>query len=111
MGKLKKISAVFLIALFTSYYAGISFFPHTHVYTWGTITHSHPYTSSTHTHSVLALQFLHNLNQNIHFIAVATVLYAAIFTVSNALFCILKTRKATSQHFVGNQLRAPPVGV
>jgi len=109
MGKLKKISAVFLIALFTSYYAGVSFFPHTHVYSWGTVTHSHPYTSSTHTHSVFALQFIHNLNHNIHFVAVAAVLYVAMLTVSNALFCIIETRKATSQHLADNLLRAPPV--
>ena len=109
MGTSKKILSVFLVALFISYYTGVSFFPHTHVYSWGTVTHSHPHTSSTHTHSVLALQFIHSLNHNIHFIAVAGVLYAVILTVSNALFCIIETRKATSQHFVSNQLRAPPV--
>ena len=109
MGKSKKILSVFLVALFVSYYVGVSFFPHTHVYGWGTVTHSHPYTSNTHTHSAYALQFIHHLNSNFQFVSVAVVLYFAILTVSNALFCIIETRTATFQYLTGNQLRAPPV--
>ena len=109
MGKPKKILSVLLVALFVSYYAGVSFFPHTHVYAWGTVTHSHPYSSGTHTHCTDILKFIHNLNNNFHVLFAAFVLYFAILSVSKAHFCIAEVRSAISQHLAGNQLRAPPV--
>jgi len=48
MIKTKKIISFLLVALFMSYYASMSFFPHGHIIEGATITHSHIHTDSHH---------------------------------------------------------------
>lgn len=42
---------VALLAIFLSYYAGISLFAHTHIVNGAVIVHSHPFAKSSHDHS------------------------------------------------------------
>ena len=104
----KKILSFLLVALFLSYYAGSTLFPHTHKYAWGTVTHSHPYSSATHTHTANALYFINNLNNLLFFFGVSIFCFG-LFIVSKALFSSVNTRHATTLLKGCIQLRAPPV--
>ena len=108
MHKTKKIVSLFLVALFMSYYAGTTLFPHTHKYAWGTVTHSHPYSSASHTHTANALYFIHNLN-NLLFVFGTTIFCFGLLFASNALFSLVNTRRVKSLLIGCIQLRAPPV--
>jgi hypothetical protein len=62
----KLILAVFLLALFTSYTAGITLFTHIHVVDGRAITHSHPYKGTPnnpgHGHSTAQFQLIAHLS-------------------------------------------------
>jgi hypothetical protein len=45
---IRKIVSIFLVALFTSFYAGTTLFSHLHVISGATITHSHFHKNSHH---------------------------------------------------------------
>lgn len=106
MKKFKHIIGGICIVLVLGYYAGITCFPHTHTYTWGTVTHSHPY-SSTHHHTTTALQFIAHM---------ATLLFLATSWLF-ALFIsfLLKNLVAfqpclvVSQRIILTHPRSPPV--
>ena len=110
MHKTKKLLSLLLIALYLSYYAGTTFFPHTHKYVWGTVTHSHPYSSASHTHTANALFFINNLN-NLLFVFSATAFCFGLLIASNTIFSLVNTRRPKSLFFGCIQLRAPPAGV
>lgn len=105
--KLKALLRIALVALFLSYYAGVTLFSHTHTYSWGKVTHSHPYIpSGHHSHTTAGLQMIDNLSQ-LHIIASTTVALCA--------FMKLLTTLASSLHGLVVQrlisyslLRAPP---
>ena len=108
MRKTKQILSLLFVALFISYYASAIFFVHTHTDESGKVfTHSHPYSSAEHTHSANALLLINNLT-TLLFIGSVAVVCVTLFPVVKNLFCIAKTRYATSLLIGGNSLRAPP---
>lgn len=109
-----RLSARFLLALFLSYYANITFFQHGHVVNGVTIVHSHIHQkdhqklpSGGHTVAELSLIYTNSLFQTLaadlpHF---DTSLFA--------LFCLLQPVPPTEGIQAGSRhlfnLRAPPV--
>lgn len=106
--RVKDIFGWLLIALFVSYYSGATLFPHTHSYTWGTVTHSHPYLPSAHhTHSSTALQAIHIITSFVFALSAVSLvvaLYATEFTLGST--CKTEADNLFKIHY---NLRAPPI--
>lgn len=99
---------VAFLAVFLSYYAGISLFAHTHIVNGAVIVHSHPFAKSSHDHSeaqVLAF------NQTGHFQSIKADVSGFVFDGCR-LLRELQFSHDTSCHVPvrvsGIGLRAPP---
>ena len=106
------ITRYFLLILFISYLASITFFTHVHVVNGVTIVHSHPFKKdSPHSHTTVEFQLIHLLN---HVVTTG----AGIFFLSlQFIACLLYTlswrpdRAGYCSSVVGVvSLRAPPAG-
>ena len=60
---IRKHISLLLLILFSCYYSGISFFPHTHIVNGGQIAHSHLGGSSSHNHSDAQIKLIEFLSQ------------------------------------------------
>lgn len=106
--KVLAILRIALVALFLSYYGGVTLFPHTHIVDGGVVTHSHPYTpSSSHTHTQAALQLIANLGWLV-FLVVVVALSLFVAESSYRYFYGQPSREC-SVNSRYCQLRAPPV--
>ena len=112
MNKMKKTGLSFLVTLFISYYAGIFFFPHTHIINGVTIAHSHLHTDSHHetadgSHSDIILITLISHFEYIDFYC--------DHVPDPQQFLLHQTRFVETAHWVASiylenpSLRAPPV--
>ena len=63
MAHIRKHISLLLLILFSCYYSGISFFPHTHIVNGGQIAHSHLGGSSSHSHSDAQIKLIEFLSQ------------------------------------------------
>jgi len=108
VGKKKKIISLLFLALYTSYYVSVSFFFHSHEYTWGTVTHSHPFTSSTHTHTAEALQLIDNLTNTL-VAGIAVIFILTVFSKLKAIVYNFYKRFSLNSLIGCSSLRAPPV--
>lgn len=93
--KTRAILRIALAAIFISYYAGATLFPHTHTYEWGKVTHSHPYLpSGGHAHSTVGLQLLDQLSSFLFIITGTGVflLFLVMLVVHAAPVCGLTKR-------------------
>lgn len=105
---MQKIFRILIVALFLSYYGGVSLFSHTHSYQWGDVTHSHPYLPSTqHSHTAAGCYLIDNLSL-LQFTAGDEII---VFAVAAIFVLIFVERKERVFHFAIPQcsLRAPPV--
>ena len=63
MAQIRKHISLLLLILFSCYYSGISFFPHTHIVNGGQIAHSHLGGGSSHSHSDAQIKLIEFLSQ------------------------------------------------
>ena len=108
MGKTKKIVSLLLLVLYVGYYAGTTFFVHSHNCTNGVIIHSHPYTSATHTHSTTSFQLIDSLTTTL-FVGGAVLIFLVLFSVSKAHLYSFYRQYSLNSLIGSNPLRAPPV--
>lgn len=109
----RKIISYFLVALFVSYYSGMTFFSHTHIISGATITHSHIHTDSHHNtqsgdHSEHSITLIAQVShfESIDFLYVET-LHNTMFLLNEVYFA--KTTPCVLSVYSENiSLRAPP---
>lgn len=99
---------VALLALFLSYYAGISLFAHTHVVNGTMIVHSHPYSGNTHSHNTTQILAFDKAG---HFQSLEVFVLDSLSVEFNKLYeldFIRDTYRCESICFANVSLRAPP---
>jgi hypothetical protein len=114
IGKTKKTVSFLLVALFVSYYAGLTLFSHTHIISGATIAHSHLHKDSHHDtktggHTEQCITFIAKISQfqYIDFLCgyVPTPLQ---FPLHKSKFVEI-THWVASTYLENPSLRAPPV--
>jgi len=114
MVKLNKILSFLFVALFTSYYAGTTFFTHSHVISGATVIHSHIHVESHHdtkdgNHTEQSIAFISKIS---HFESID---FKCNFALNPLLFRFHENKFVDTTHWVAPiyfenlSLRAPPV--
>lgn len=108
---IRRITDWFLLLLFASYFAGVNFFPHTHLIDNHFVTHSHPFSSAeNHQHSANGFELIKQLSGLVY----SCVAFAFIFLLFQRLIALLDSKilitKALSPVDSYIFLRPPPVG-
>jgi hypothetical protein len=114
MVTLKKIVSIFLVALFTSFYAGTTLFSHLHTISGATITHSHFHRNSHHDtksggHTERCITLIAQISKY-HFIDFLCVSVPAPLQLTLHKGNIVETTHWIAPiHFQNISLRAPPM--
>jgi len=114
IGKTKKTVSFLLVALFVSYYAGLTLFSHTHVISGATIVHSHIHANSHHDtksggHSEQEITLIAQISQFEYANFVCCDIPAPSQTPLHENKYIETTCRTTPVHLLNISLRAPPV--
>ncbi|MFH0756789.1 MAG: hypothetical protein V2B15_05845 [Bacteroidota bacterium] len=107
------ISRYFFLILFLAFFAGNTFFDHSHLYHGNIIVHSHPFKKGQdgnpiHSHSDSAYQLIYLLNHYLAGIVLSCTLATGVFFLLKEIAPLTVTRFHTRTDQASILLRGPP---